>query len=79
MSRQSALPPRPCSVACFGLREINLSTVFAGQNVAVKEVEEKIWLISFTHYDQGFFEHESSRFECAENPFAAKVLPMSSE
>lgn len=30
------------------------------------------------HYDLGFFDHESSRFECAENPFAAKVLPMSS-
>ncbi len=44
----------------------------------VKEVDEKVWLISFMHYDLGFFDHESNRFECAISPFAAKVLPMSS-
>ena len=42
-------------------------------------VYEKVWLISFMHYDLGFFDYESNRFECAESPFAAKVLPMSSE
>jgi hypothetical protein len=46
---------------------------------AAFEVDEKVWLISFMHYDLGFFDHESSRFECADNPFEAKVLPMSSE
>jgi putative transposase len=68
-----------CGRVCFGSRKINLSTVFAGQNVGVKEVDEKVWLISFMQYDLGFFDHESNRFECAESPFAAKVLPMSSE
>ena len=48
------------------------------QNVGVKEVDEKVWLISFMHYDLGFFDHESNRFEWADSPFAAKVLPMSS-
>jgi putative transposase len=67
-----------CGRACFGSRKINLSTVFAGQNVGVKEIEEKVWLISFMHYDLGFFDHETTRFECADSPFAAKVLPMSS-
>jgi putative transposase len=67
-----------CCRVCFATRKINLSTVFAGQNVGVKEVDEKVWLISFMHYDLGFFDHESNRFECAESPFAAKVLPMSS-
>lgn len=67
-----------CGRVCFATRKINLSTVFAGQNVGVKEVDEKVWLISFMHYDLGFFDHESNRFECAESPFAAKVLPMSS-
>jgi hypothetical protein len=28
------------------------------------------------NYDLGFFDHESGRVECAENPFGAKVLPM---
>jgi putative transposase len=67
-----------CGQVYFGSRKINLSTVFAGQNVGVKEVDEKVWLISFMHYDRGFFDHESNRFECADNPFAAQVLPMSS-
>jgi hypothetical protein len=30
-------------------------------------------------YDLGFFDEECGRVECAENPFAAKVLPMSPE
>jgi putative transposase len=55
---------------------INLSQVFAGQNVGIKEVAEKIWLGRFMHYDLGFFDEEADRVECAENPFDAKVLPM---
>lgn len=68
-----------CGRICFGRRKINLSTVFAGQKVGVKEVSDKIWLVSFMHYDLGYFDHESCRLESAENPFGAKVLPMSSE
>jgi putative transposase len=65
-----------CGRICFGRRKINLSTVFAGQNVGVKEVSDKIWLVSFMDYDLGFFDHEVGRLGSAENPFAAKVLPM---
>jgi putative transposase len=68
-----------CGRICFGRRKINLSTVFAGQNVGVKEVSDKIWLVSFMDYDLGFFDHEIGRLGTAENPFAAKVLPMSPE
>jgi putative transposase len=66
-----------CGRLCFGRRKINLSTVFAGQNVGVKEVSDRIWLVSFMDYDLGFFDHETGRLGTAENPFAAKVLPMS--
>jgi putative transposase len=66
-----------CGRICIGRRKINLSTVFAGQNVGVKEIEEKIWLVTFMNYDLGFFDHETGRIECAENPFGAKVSPMS--
>jgi len=65
-----------CGRICFGRRKINLSTVFAGQNVGVKEVSDRIWLVSFMDYDLGFFDHEIGRLGTAENPFAAKVLPM---
>ena len=66
-----------CGRICIGRRKINLSTVFAGQNVGIKEVSDKIWLVSFMDYDLGFFDHETGRLESADNPFAAKVLPMS--
>lgn len=65
-----------CGRICIGKRKINLSQAFAGQTVGVTEVSEKIWLVSFMDYDLGFFDHESGRVECAENPFGAKVLPM---
>jgi putative transposase len=65
-----------CGRICIGKRKINLSTVFAGQNVGITEVSEQIWLVSFMKYDLGFFDHEVGRVECAENPFGAKVLPM---
>jgi putative transposase len=68
-----------CGRICIGRRKINLSTVFAGQNVGIKEVSDKIWLVSFMKYDLGFFDHEAGRVECTENPFGAKLLPMSSE
>jgi hypothetical protein len=66
-----------CGRVCFGRQKIHLSTVFAGQNVGIKEVADKIWLVSFMHYDLGFFDHETCRLGSAENPFGAKVLPMS--
>jgi putative transposase len=40
---------------------------------------DHVWLISFMHYDLGFFDDQSCRVECAPNPFGAKVLPMSPE
>jgi putative transposase len=66
-----------CGRICLGRRKINLSTVFAGQKVGVKEVEDKIWLVSFMQYDLGYFDHETGRLESVENPFEARVLPMS--
>lgn len=68
-----------CGRICFDNRKINLSAVFAGQRVGVKQVADQVWLVSFMHYDLGFFDTESCRVECAENPFGAKVLPMSPE
>ena len=48
--------------------------VFAAQNVGIKEVREKIWLVTFMNYDLRFFDEESGRVDCAENPFSAKQL-----
>ena len=66
-----------CGRLCFGKRKVNLSTVFAGQNVGIKQVSERVWLVTFMQYDLGFFDDETCRLEPAENPFQAKLLPMS--
>lgn len=69
-----------CGRICIGRRKINLSTVFGGQYVGVREVADDIWLVSFMKYDIGFFDKEDNRVEpVGENPFAPKLLPMSSE
>jgi hypothetical protein len=36
-----------------------------------------VWLVSFMDYDLEFFDLEPGRLGSVENPFAAKVLPMS--
>jgi len=67
-----------CGRICLNGRKINLSTVFAGQFVGIREVSDKIWLVSFMDYDLGIFDEDSNRVQPAENPFMAKLLPMSS-
>jgi putative transposase len=68
-----------CGRICFKGRKVNLSHVFAGQNVGVTQVGEHIWLVTFMRYDLGYFDDETCRLEPIENPFTPKVLPMSSE
>jgi transposase InsO family protein len=69
-----------CGRICIGHRKINFSTVFAGQTVGIREVADRIWLVSFMQYDLGFFDEVDNRVEpVGQNPFAPKVLPMSSE
>ena len=68
-----------CGRICWHRQKINVSVVFAGQNVGVRQVSDRIWLVSFMDYDLGYFDDETCRLEPIENPFAAKVLPMSPE
>jgi putative transposase len=68
-----------CGRICFKGRKVNLSHVFAGQNVGVTQVGERIWLVTFMHYDLGYFDDETCRLEPIENPFGPKVLPLSPE
>lgn len=68
-----------CGRICLKRRKINLSTVFAGQKVGIRQVEDRLWLVSFMHYDLGYFDDETCRLEPIANPFGARVLPMSPE
>jgi putative transposase len=68
-----------CGRICFKGHKVNLSHVFAGQNVGVTQVAERTWLVTFMQYDLGYFDDETCRLEPIENPFGPKVLPMCSE
>jgi putative transposase len=57
---------------------VNLSHLFAGQNVGVTQVGKRVWFVAFMQY-VGYFDDETCRLEPIDNPFTPKVLPMSSE
>ena len=62
-----------CGRICIGKRKINLSTVFAGQTVGIREVADRIWLVSFLDYDLGFFDEDVGRVEPTTNPFVPEL------
>jgi putative transposase len=68
-----------CGRICFDNKKVNLSHVFAGQRVGIKETDDGIWLVTFMNYDLGYFDDESMRIEPLKNPFGPRVLPMSPE
>ena len=68
-----------CGRICYQRRKINLSPVFAGQKVGVKQTDDHIWLVSFMDYDLGYFDDETCRLEPIEDPFGPRLSPMSSE
>jgi len=68
-----AIQVTQCGRLCIGRRKINLSTVFAGQIVGVREVSDKIWVVSFMEYDLGYFDEDVGRVEPGDNPFIPKV------
>jgi len=61
-------------IVCIGKRKINRSRVFSGQILGIKEVDDKIWLVSFLDYDPGFFDAEEGRVEPGPNPFTPEKL-----
>jgi transposase InsO family protein len=67
-----------CGRICLHRKKINLSTVFAGQAVGLKEVEEGTWLVSFMDYDLGYIDLEEKTLQPLDNPFGPRVSPMSS-
>ena len=42
-------------------------------------MRDPIWLVTFMHYDLGYFDDEACRLEPIENPFGPKLLPMCPE
>jgi transposase InsO family protein len=63
-----------CGRICIGKRKINLSQVFAGQILGLREVDDQVWLVSFLDYDLGFFDNKEDRVEPASNPFTPEIV-----
>jgi hypothetical protein len=68
-------PAGTCGRIRFKRRKVNLSQVFAGQGVGVPQVDEHIWLVTFMHYDLGYFDDETCRLEPIDNPFRTGCYP----
>ena len=66
-----------CGRLCLHRKKINLSTVLAGQKLGIKEVDDGIWLVSFMHYDLGYFDLEQKTLQPLDNPFGTRLSPMS--
>jgi hypothetical protein len=57
----------------MGHRKINLNIVFARQNVGIREVADKIWLVSFVNDDLGFLDQACGRVTSAEYPIGPRL------
>jgi len=62
-----------CGRICWKRRKINVSTVCAGQNVGVRRVSDRLWLVDFMDHDPGYFDDETCRLEPIQNPFGPEV------
>jgi len=58
-----------CGRICMHSKKINLSQVFSGQKLGIKEVEENVWMVSFIAYDLGYVDLEEKTLQPLENPF----------
>ena len=60
-----------CGRVCIYNKKINISHVFAGQTLGLKEVEENTWLVSFMDYDLGYIDLEERSLQPLANPFGS--------
>ena len=68
-----------CGRICWKARKIKFSHVFAGRKVGITQVGERVCLVTFMHYDLGYFDDETCGLAPVENPLGPKVLLMSPE
>ena len=66
-----------CGRLCLHRKKINISTALAGQKLGIKEVDDGIWLVTFTHYDLGYIDLEQRTLQTIDNPFGPRLSPMS--
>ena len=52
-----------CGRLCLHRKRVNIPIVLAGQKLGIKEVDDGIWLVSFMHYDLGYFDLEQKTLQ----------------
>jgi hypothetical protein len=52
-----------CGRICMHRKRVNILTVLAGQRLGIKEVDDGICIVSFTHYDPGFVDLEQKTLQ----------------
>ena len=62
-----------CGRICHHGLKISFSSVFRGQEVGIREVDDGLWQVSFMRFDLGYFDEKSKKFEPGPNPFASKL------
>ena len=48
----------------------------AGQRLALRKVDEGIWIVSFMQYDLGYIDLEQKTLQPLDNPFGPRLSPM---
>jgi len=66
-----------CGRICMYRKKINISTVLTDKKPGIKEVNDGTWLVSFAHYDLGYFDLEQKTLQPLDNPFGPRLSPMS--
>ena len=63
-----------CGRICLHRKKINISTVLAGQTLGIKEVDDGIWLVSFMHYDLGYYRSGAENPATPRQPVRPEVV-----
>jgi hypothetical protein len=67
--------PEPAAACDVGrIRALRDNALHSNGRCEPEHLDALLWLVSFMHYDLGFFDHETGRVECAQNPFEPKVF-----
>jgi transposase InsO family protein len=57
-------------------RAVFIASVFGGQRLGLREVDNDVWLVSFMHYDLGYIDLEDCKLQTIDTPFGSRVSPM---
>ena len=58
--------------ACIARRSTS-QPCWQAKRLGIKEIDDGIWLVSFMHYDLGYFDLEQKTLQTLDNPFGTVV------